>query len=78
MESFPIFSAFNILVNSSRSSQKFRYEFGNSNIAAQVWIIGRLAKPSIAYKDISIFSIIIMSLPVRNHNNPVDSKSSKL
>ena len=79
MESFPIFSAFNILVNSSRSSQKFRYEFGNSNIGAQVWIIGRLAKPSIAFKDISIFSIIIMSLPVRNHNNlVVDSKSSKL
>ena len=57
---------------------KFRYEFGNSNIGAQVWIIGRLAKPSIAYKDISIFSIIIMSLPVGNHNNLVDSKSSKL
>ena len=50
MESVPIFSAFNILVNASRSSQKFRYDFGNSNIGAHLWSIGRLAKPSIALK----------------------------
>ena len=78
MELVPIFPAFNILVNSSQSSQKLRYEFGNSNIGAHVWAIGRLTKPSIALKETSIFSIIIMSLIVRNRNNIVDSKSSKL
>ena len=78
MELVPIFPAFNILVNSSQSSEKLRYEFGNSNIAAHVWAIGRLAKPSIALKETSIFLIIIMSLTVRNCNNIVDSKSSKL
>ena len=45
---------------------------------SHVWAIGRLAKPSIALKEISIFSIIIMSLPVRSRNNIIDSKSSKL
>ena len=78
MESVPIFPAFNILVDSSRNSQKFRCEFGNFSIGAHVWAIGRLAKPSIALKETSIFSIIIMSLPVRSRNNIVDSKSSKL
>ena len=78
MESVPIFPAFNILVNSSQSSQKLRYEFGNSNIGAHVWAIGRLTKPSIALKETSIFSIIIMSQPVTNRNNFIDSKSSKL
>ena len=78
MESVPIFPAFNILVNSSRSSQKFRYEFGNFNNGAHVWAIGRLPKPSVALKDTSILSVIIMSLPVRNRNNFVDSKSLKL
>ena len=78
MESVPIFPAFNILANSTRSSQKFRYEFGNSNIDAHVWEISRLAKPSIALKETSIFSIIIMSQPVTNRNNFIDSKSSKL
>ena len=78
MESVPIFPAFNILANSTRSSQKFRYEFGNSNIDAHVWEISRLAKPSIALKETSIFSIIIMSLTVRSRNNIVGSKSSKL
>ena len=78
MESVPIFPAFNILVNSSQSSQNFRYEFGHSNTGAHIWVIGRLAKPFIALKEASIFSIIIMSLPVKNRNNLIDSKSSKL
>ena len=78
MESVPIFPAFNILVNSSQSSQNFRYEFGHSNIGAHIWVIGRLAKPFIALKEASIFSIIIMALPVKNRNNLIDSKSSKL
>ena len=36
MESVPIFPAFNILVDSSRNSQKFRCEFGNFNIGTDV------------------------------------------
>ena len=78
MALFPIFPAFKTLVNSSWSSQKFWYQFGNSNIRAHVWAIGLVAKPSIALKETSVFSIIIMSLPVRNRKNFVDSKSPKL
>ena len=70
------FLAFIIFVNSSQSSQKFLYEFGNANIGKHVREIGCFAEPFIGLKDTSIFLIIIMLLPIRNCNNFVDSKSS--